>query len=426
MPTSHSPNPRACPRCGSNESSGGLTTAVRTCRQCRARFRPPPARWERGLVAGVYLVPSLLGLGVAVVVMVGMIAAPPREGDLALAGCGCSGFLLLGSAVGLFYGFRELAGGQSTRLLADPPPFRPTTFVPPDRARAVVRELAAEAGATNIVAQVDWIEPARIANARARFARDMRSDEVPLVLVDSSFLRNGKAGLLLTNRAVYSSRLPAPVALEDVETFGHRPPDPAVLVWVYLLVPVVACVPPAVLVLLAILWRGDRPLQEALLVNGRVAYVGGKNLARAFWREVLPALKAELTDAAEPDRVGVMETIHQGAEGAVTATPQVRDPTWAEIEAAVRALDGWAKAAVRLWAGEPGSSAGLEVRGGEGKYALRDLTGDWVYYDPAGGDEEVDVCVGDLRHRCPGYAVSADVDRVLEIARGFAATGTLE
>ena len=35
---STAPDRRACPRCGSDESAGSLTTATRTCTQCGARF----------------------------------------------------------------------------------------------------------------------------------------------------------------------------------------------------------------------------------------------------------------------------------------------------------------------------------------------------------------------------------------------------
>jgi hypothetical protein len=420
------PNPRACPRCGSNQSTGGLTTSTRTCNDCGARFRPPPARWERGLVAAVFIVPSLIGLTVAVAVLVGLIAVPPVDAGLALGAGVCSAVVLAASAAGLFYGFRELGGARATRLLADPPPFRPISCVPPERARAVVRELAEDVGAAHLVAQVDWIEPARIANARTQFATDMRSDEVALVLIDSSFLRNGSSGCLLTNRSLYSSRLRTPIALEDVTTVSHRPPDPMVWVWVYALVPVVACFPPAALLYLPIIWGKNRPLHEALLVNDKVAYVGGKNLARAFWVGVFPALQAELRAASAVGRVAVLETFPQGAEGRTIANPLVHSPTWTEIEAMIRALNGADQPGVRLWAGEPGRSPGLEVIGGAGKYTLRELPDGWVYYDPAGGDEEVAVSDGEMGCRVPGYSVCTDLERVLSIARGFAETGSFE
>jgi hypothetical protein len=47
----------------------------------------------------------------------------------------------------------------------------------------------------------------------------------------------------------------------------------------------------------------------------------------------------------------------------------------------------------------------------------------WVYDDPAAGDEPVEVYPG---HRVPGYSVCTDLDRVIEIARGFAEAGAFE
>jgi hypothetical protein len=38
----------------------------------------------------------------------------------------------------------------------------------------------------------------------------------------------------------------------------------------------------------------------------------------------------------------------------------------------------------------------------------------------------VEVSVGELGHRCPAYSVCADVERVVEIARGFVTTGAFE
>jgi hypothetical protein len=315
---------------------------------------------------------------------------------------------------------------SDTRPPAEPPPFRPTQFVPPDRARTLVRELAEAVRAKHIASQVDAIEPARVANARNRFAGDMRSDEVPLVLIDTSFLRNGKAGFLLTNRALYSSRLPTPIALQDVKEVTHRPPDPSVWVWIYALVAVSVVFPPAALLLLTIVWGKNRPLHEALLVNGEMAYVGGKNLSREFWVQVFPALRAELTAVADPDRVMVLETFYQGAETRVIAAPQVRNPTWERIDVTIRTLNGADLPGFRLWAGEAGQSAGLEVIGGAGRYALRELPDGWLYYDPAGGEEEVDVADGEMGRRLPAYSVCTDIERVLAIARGFAETGAFE
>ena len=55
-----------------------------------------------------------------------------------------------------------------------------------------------------------------IANAKSSFARDMVDAEVPLVFLDRSFFGNGKAGLLITDRRVYSSTVSYSIPLADI------------------------------------------------------------------------------------------------------------------------------------------------------------------------------------------------------------------
>jgi hypothetical protein len=416
-------DPGLCPRCGSGLHAGGLVTAVRTCRECGTRYRPETAGPERGVFAAVVIGPSLIGLVVAGAGLALALNAPPKDDGAVAAGLACFGVFGTASTVGLFYGVRAL--GRRAAVTSEPPgPGRP---VPPDRAAEVVRAIALAHNARHIVKQLDGIRADRLAHARARFARAMADDETPLVLADTSFLRNGKAGFLLTNRAFYSSRLPHPIALADVRTARHRPPDASVsLVEGGLLILHVVFPPAAILMLPLLLRRRDR-MRHALLVNNRVVYTGQKNLVWGFWVEVLVALASELADRSEPGRMTVLETVHQGAEGAVVANPRFQEPAWAQVEAAIRALDGWQNAAVYLWTGSADRPVGLEIRGGAaGRYALRELPGGWVYDDPAGGDEEVEVSIGELGHRCPAYSVCTDVERVVEIARGFVTTGAFE
>jgi hypothetical protein len=58
--------------------------------------------------------------------------------------------------------------------------------------------------------------PKHVANAKRSFAKDMGDDEVPFVFLDRSFFGNGKAGLLITDRRVYSSTVSSSVALADI------------------------------------------------------------------------------------------------------------------------------------------------------------------------------------------------------------------
>jgi hypothetical protein len=269
--------------------------------------------------------------------------------------------------------------------------------VPPERAAAVVRRVARAHRAGHIVKQLSQIRPDRVARARTRFASAMTDDEVALVLVDTSFWRNGAAGLLLTNRAIYSSWLPAPIDLAGVETARHRPPDRRGVVAVELLVALAHFFPPAlVLMLPLLLLRKRNRNQHTLLVNERVVFAGTRNLSWAFWEDVLVALREELDGPARQLRVRVLEVLTADAEP-LRATA----PPWEAIERSVRALDGIALRAARLWAGEPGRSAGLEVVADDGGYSLRELPTGRADNDP-------------------------DLERVLDMVGRFAQTGSLE
>lgn len=306
------------------------------------------------------------------------------------------------------------------------PDARPTPLVPPDRAAAIVREVAEAHHAPHILQQLDGIRPDRITRARATFAPEMTDDEVPLVLVDTSFLRNGRAGFLLTNRAIYSDRLRAPIRLADVETVRHRPPEGQISALEGGLFFLHVLFPPAALFLLPLAIRRRKRMRHELFVNDCLVYTGSRNLVWGFWQDVLLNLAAELADRREPVRMTVLEAIHQGAEGAAVANPRTREPGWAKIESAIRALDGWANPAIFLWTGTADRPVGLEIRGQPGRFALRELPDGWVYRDPAAGDEEVEVSVGQFGRRCPASEVCPDVERVIEIARGFVATGSFD
>jgi hypothetical protein len=72
------------------------------------------------------------------------------------------------------------------------------------QAEQVVRDLAMAGGQRKVLKQLGNFKPQVIANANASFAK-LEDGEVPLVFYDRSFFLNGKAGVLVTDRAIYSS-----------------------------------------------------------------------------------------------------------------------------------------------------------------------------------------------------------------------------
>jgi hypothetical protein len=108
----------------------------------------------------------------------------------------------------------------------------------------------------------------------------MTAEEVPLVAVDTSFLENGSAGLLLTNRCLYSSELPDPVPLATIREARVEHPDTLDHI-LYLLG------------LLGWLFRSMRgTYYSRLVVNDDVVYNHAKPIRYEFWVDVLTRLAA--------------------------------------------------------------------------------------------------------------------------------------
>jgi hypothetical protein len=65
----------------------------------------------------------------------------------------------------------------------------------------------------------------KLDNAKKNYAKDLGSDEYPLMLHDNAVTKNGKAGFLLTNRVFYCSRTvqkPMAIPLEQILQFSYN------------------------------------------------------------------------------------------------------------------------------------------------------------------------------------------------------------
>lgn len=167
-------------------------------------------------------------------------------------------------------------------------------YVPAEQAEDIVRTIAERYQARRILQQLGNIPAAKLANAIDCFAYTIHEEETPLALLDSSFLQNGKAGLLLTNARLYSSRLKQPIGLEEIDEVALLRPDMVDRASLLLMVPLVAvCQPVGLLALLGLYQtRGDR-WANPLVVNGQVVHAG-RGCSTDFWPEVLQALAAEV------------------------------------------------------------------------------------------------------------------------------------
>src|SRR5262245_60822773 len=102
-------------------------------------------------------------------------------------------------------------------------------MVPKAQAEALVRAIAERHRANQTLRRLGNFRADHLANAAGHFARDLWPGETPLALLDTSLMQNAKAGLLVTNRNLYSSHLPYAIPLEDIDEVAYEQPRPATL-----------------------------------------------------------------------------------------------------------------------------------------------------------------------------------------------------
>ncbi len=359
----------------------------------------------------------------------------PADPSLSRGVFGCSSLMGILALACLIQSIRELIGhGKNVvRVDAEDPALpsarseprrrvrRTPPLIPKERAESLVRKIAEKHGAKGILRSLGQLPPKHLTHATERFAQAMRDDETPLALLDASFMKNGKAGLLLTNRGLYSSFYARPIRLADIEDVTcARPGADAFLGWFFL--------GP-----LYLLINGIRPYQNRLCVNDKVIYSTGNRLRFEFWIELLSALADEAWHIEEASGEGhtepktvVLEITRYPTDRRATEVSQIRDPSWGQIERSIRNLDRDALPSLRLWAGEVEQAPALDVIGGKGQYVLRELGDGWIYYDPSQGEEEIEVSQSIPGHCYPAYYVCGDLQRVLQIVRHYYEAGTPE
>ncbi len=423
----------ACPNCGT-EVEKKRSRAEAVCGSCGTRFRPPTLFWERSIFGFVFLILGAF-FGSLAVVIVFMSQSGPVDPSVKGGAFGCSSVVGILALVCLIQGIRELIGHGKNVVRVDAEDAavpsarneprrrvrRTPPLIPKERAEALVREIAEKHGAKGVLRSLGQLSPKHLANAAVRFAQAMRDDETPLAFLDVSFLKNGKAGMLLTNRGLYSSFYSRPIWLADIEDVSFaRPGVDAYLGWFFL-------------GLLYVFINGIRHFQNRLFVNDKVVFSTGNRLRFDFWVELLTVLADEawhLEDAsrgepAQPTTV-VLEITRHLSDRQTNEVRQIRDPSWGQIEQSIRDLDQDALPSLRVWAGEVEQAPALDVIGGKGQYVLRELGDGWIYYDPSQGEEEIEVSQSIPGHRYPAFYVCGDLQRVLQIVRHYYETGTPE
>jgi hypothetical protein len=105
----------------------------------------------------------------------------------------------------------------------------------------------------------------------------------------------------------------------------------------------------------------------------------------------------------------------------------IADPTWPQVEAAIRRMDNFCFPVVQLNCTDDDGDEGIfNVIGGDGRWALFQLVGDWMYDDPSRGDGEVRLWESDQGYYCLERNVLTDVEKVLRITKEFFDTGSYD
>jgi hypothetical protein len=107
-------------------------------------------------------------------------------------------------------------------------------------------------------------------------------------------------------------------------------------------------------------------------------------------------------------------------------TERIESPSWSAVEAAIRRMDNYCFPIVQLNTTEiDWSETVFNVIGGDGRWALFHMMGDWQYCDPQNDDdEEVRLWDSDQGYFCEARNILTDVEKVLRIVRAYYDTGS--
>ena len=108
---------------------------------------------------------------------------------------------------------------------------------------------------------------------------------------------------------------------------------------------------------------------------------------------------------------------------------RVLSPSWAEVEAAIRRMDrdnGYIQIVQLNCTADGDDDDIFNVISGNGNWVPFQMSGEWEYDDPAGGDDMVSLWGGDRRPFCEGRNALADVEKVLKLTRAFYDSGSYE
>ena len=122
-----------------------------------------------------------------------------------------------------------------------------------------------------------------------------------------------------------------------------------------------------------------------------------------------------------------MTVIRHYRDGRHWDAEQVNSPAWSDVESAIRRMDNYCFPIVQLCKTECEEDEEIfNVCGGDGRWALFHLMGDWQYENAGGGEGEVRLWESDQGYYCREKNVLTDIAKVLRITKVFYETGSYD
>jgi len=122
-----------------------------------------------------------------------------------------------------------------------------------------------------------------------------------------------------------------------------------------------------------------------------------------------------------------MTVIRYFRDGRPWESEKIPAPMWSDVEAAIRRMDNYCFPIVQLNTTENEESPDVFwICGGDQRWALFQIMGDWQYEKPGGGEGEVQLWESDQGYYCREKNILTDVEQVLHITKAFYDTGSYD
>lgn len=120
-----------------------------------------------------------------------------------------------------------------------------------------------------------------------------------------------------------------------------------------------------------------------------------------------------------------MTVIRYSRDGRHWDKEEIESPDWTVVENAVRRMDNYCFPIVQLNTAEDDDADDVfSVVGGNGRWALFHVLGEWQYEDPEGSESEARLWESDQGYFCQEKNVLSDLEKVLRIVKAFYETGS--